>query len=138
MNRERLKQLADALRAQNLRFDNHSVGFNMSVYHYEFATDGRPDGIERKTPRGNMPEDCGSVACIAGWTELMFKEPKCPFHSTHRKAAYILELTEDEAGLLFCPSYEVLSGGYRESIPLSHAVAVLEHAAETGIIDWSI
>lgn len=112
MNVENILKVADAI-------ENHEIadlGFNMAVI---------------KAPsRNEVPDmsghDCGTVACIAGWTHTLF-----PAHSGD--AGFSLGLADDVAESLFLPS-----GWLSNTITPQKAAKVLRNLTETGVVNWDV
>lgn len=75
--------------------------------------------------------DCGTCACIGGWT-LALLSAKRADHFSEDRAADLLGLTEDEAAELFRPEGWSAPGLYTRP----HAVRVLDHLLATGEVDW--
>lgn len=72
--------------------------------------------------------ECGTVACIAGWTYLTYGGCGDPYS----EARNLLGLDEDRADALFLPY-----GCDWEDITPAHAAQTLRKLAETGEVDWS-
>jgi hypothetical protein len=129
INVENILKVADAI-------EQHSIpdlGFNMKNWFNE-AGDGIVD---------NSGHNCGTVACIAGWTAYLAKGSE-PTHAywtykdghTSKIAREFLGLSRWEAGDLFEPG--AVAAADWGSIKPSQAVAVIRHLAATGEVDWSI
>jgi hypothetical protein len=103
------------------------------------------DMIEKLEPRQFDMSDyvteneCGTVACIAGWTYLTYGDPAGE-GDPHELAAIHLGLDEDRADDLFLPN--PLTSGlpscvtYAQITP-AHAAQTLRKLAATGEVDWS-
>jgi hypothetical protein len=53
---------------------------------------------------GFWGDTCGTVGCLAGWTYLLgtpSPQPQPPAHQVYQQARLLLDLTEDQALLLF-------------------------------------
>jgi hypothetical protein len=127
MNKEVINAVADAIaRSELARCD---VGFNMSKY--VASSEGWVD---------QTGHECGTVACIAGWTAMMFDAdgnrlaaPDLPSEfSAHMTAQSAMGLTSRQADALFTPDRLDYA-----TITQCQAVAVLRKLAETGKVDWS-
>jgi len=81
--------------------------------------------------------DCNTVACIGGWTDLLFaKSQSQPWvNLPGNSAEMLLGLTEDEANALFCPpNYSRSNNPYTQA----EAVWTLRNLAETGEVKWRV
>lgn len=74
---------------------------------------------------------CGTVACIGGWTNIIFRSE----NDSTAAAAEKLGLDADTAHALF---FEYSKGGGSYAIPPKRAAKVLRHLAKTGKVDWTI
>jgi hypothetical protein len=108
------------------------------------------DAIERGGMNLAMDEwvnDCGTAACIGGWTVALFNNEGRLRPSTlmgdrlSRKidrsmatytVARLLDLGPDQVGLLF-PNQ-----GIRNRITREHAVRTLRNLALTGLVKWEV
>lgn len=109
MNKDNVLTVADGI-------DNSAVpdlGFNMNWWEIE---------SDDNSARDMSGHNCGTIACIGGWTERLFPGVE---------ASETLGLTGSQARALFYPD------GHFDATP-DKAVAVLRHLAETGEVDWSI
>jgi len=118
MNKERILQLADVIekKPHRRRFNRSSpnkklTGFNMSEWH------------------------CGTVGCIAGWTQHLFGTGT-PNYDSGIEAAKLLGLHDRAATDLFIPGKAIFCT--LDEVKPRQAAAVLRHLAETGKVDWSI
>lgn len=121
MNKERILELADHLERLMDPATETEAGFSMSIWD-----------SEGEDLRGQYPDhsghDCGTLCCIAGWTERLWPEPD--------------DYAGDILGLSRAMSYDLFEP--RESYPDPYtstprrAAAVLRHLAATGEVDWSI
>lgn len=124
MNVERIRQLAAHLRdpatAPHFDIDNW------------LAVVG---GNEAERPIGEIIHECGTVACIAGHAVALFSPGERLSEALiWDAAAKLLELSGGESGHLFLPHQGALSF----HISATDAAVVLDHLADTGVIDWSI
>lgn len=113
MNAENILKVAKAI-------EQHSIpdlGFNM--------------GVVCGKARYDLPDlsghNCGTVACVAGWTNKVFNTP-----ASAAAAGDILGLSDDVSELLFLPE-----GWTENDIKPDQAVRTLRHLAETGEVDWT-
>lgn len=108
MNAEKILRVAQAIEDHEI-----DLGFNMSLWH----SDTLPDRSGR---------NCGTTACIGGWTEMVFKG---------EAAQEALGLTTREADQLF---YAMGAGQYfGMAATAEQAVAHLRSIAETKVIEWN-
>lgn len=130
MNVENINLVADTIEDHAKRGEGlRGVGFNMSVYGFTVA-DCRPDHID----------DCGTVACIAGWACLIALPGIANLEQFEEDTGEILEdfaadflgLDWDKSGALFLPD----EPAWPDITPMQ-AVRVLRHLAKTGEVDWS-
>lgn len=77
-------------------------------------------------------QDCGTCACIGGWTQILFNAPYESTLEYSHSAFELLGLTEPEAERLFCPPDFHDSSLY----PQDRVVRTLRRLAETGEILW--
>lgn len=98
--------------------------FNMDDY---LVWDG-PENLY-SMPIGRAVNVCGTAACIAGWTQVIF-DPDRELDDDLARVA--LGLTHPQAEALFMPS------GDRDKLTRKQAVTVLDHYLATGEIDWSV
>ena len=121
MNREKIRQVADAL--ENLPTGSSPGMFKLTHYTHE----------------------CGAPACIAGWTvaldETEFNEEtaaqfylgeyfSCREQTIHRQAANILGLDIWGASALFTPNV------WPADVSSKQAARVLRFLADYGVVDW--
>jgi hypothetical protein len=113
MNRERILELADRIEAapHKLRYDEDAgcsrkpTSFNMRIWH------------------------CGTVACIGGWAEALYKEP----------ADFALGLGGQTMTALFFPESEFIPEHQRiqhKDVTPQIAARCLRNLAKTGKVDW--
>ena len=115
MNVENILKVAEAIEQHSIA----DLGFNMSIV----TGPVRPDRLDMSG------HNCGTVACIAGWTNAVFKNA-----SPHTPAAAgYLGLEADQADELFCPE-----GWMDGDIKPEQAVRTLRHLAVSGEVDWSV
>ena len=115
-NVERLRKLADHIKTLGNREEASENAFDMESYCYG---------------------DCGAPSCIAGWAVWMFDPSPRDIRScsVFRRAKDILSLSLTEAEELFkCQGVRDLEW---ELIGPKAAAEVIEHFAETGVVDWS-
>jgi hypothetical protein len=131
LNKKRLLQLADVLEAHSIP----DVGFNMWTFYIEL------DKAERGL-RDYSNHKCGTVACIAGHTLLLFEEngrrileERSFVDDISQKAAEILGLRPWQTSELFYQTSIPTRGG-RQPITPQHAARVIRHLAATGEVDW--
>jgi hypothetical protein len=82
--------------------------------------------------------ECGTVACIAGWTYLTYGEAS-NIGDPHESAAIHLALDTPSGQSLFIPTSNdglPRSTNYANITP-AHAAQTLRKLAETGKVDWS-
>ena len=121
MNEDMILRVADAIEFGNIPW----LGFNMNAF---FVTD--VFGEDRS------PRDCGTVACIAGWTIAVADNMSPPASDLVRqfgRAAKILDLSPYQSDELFFGSH---AGIELWDITPSHAARVMRHLAQTGQVDW--
>lgn len=130
MNKANILKVADAIEQHSIKW----LGFNMSAWFDD-------------EPRENMHEDktghnCGTVACIGGWTAAVLLNRKTENGASKAVSRVsedrlwkFLGLEERVAQKLFLPNSKV-SGPWRNITP-RQAVRVLKYLAETGKVDWS-
>lgn len=80
-------------------------------------------------------EDCGTPACIAGWSMAIWQRPYSVFG---RVGAELFGLGADDAHLLFFPATVATCGLGYSGVRPAHAAAVLDHLIRTGRVDWSV
>ena len=91
--------------------------------------------------------DCGSPACIVGWTLLVkhgWRSDKDmpPWTVAQNLARNDMRLTEEQAMSLFAPREDEEGWDYkakrgdRDYITVDHAVATLKHLWATGDVSW--
>lgn len=122
MNVERIRQLADHLRAP-------ATAAHFDIDNWLCV----PHGDEADRPIGEVIHTCGTVACIAGHAVALFR-PTERFGEAFiwDAASKLLGLTTEESTHLFLPH----SGPTSFDITAEQAAAVLDHLADTGEIDW--
>lgn len=135
MNKRTILKVAKAIETAAKRKEGlRGVGFNMDSYIAD-ADEVRCDHVD----------SCGTVSCIAGWTCLVAGglndadslreiEATQSVYAIPRRAAEILGIDFETRYDLFTPH----GAGPWASITPAHAVAVLRHLAETGVVDWSV
>ncbi len=128
MNRERIKglitQIGKVPRSK----------FNMS--NWIAGVIGRNKGREAAT--GNEKHTCGTSACIAGWTVLLYSDSPTSGVGVATEAARLLELPETKANALF---YGYMSNGGQvelSKITQKQAVTTLERLLATGDVRWDL
>jgi hypothetical protein len=133
MRKDVVLAVADAI-------ENHSradLGFNMGHYisHADWGSDGDKSG-----------HNCGTVACVAGWTVAIFNEKgekrdlslsilkRLDFDDTIvSRATDAMDIHSEDAEQLFHPADRFTW----ESITPAKAASVLRHFAETGMVEWT-
>lgn len=118
MNKANIHQVANAIEDKSIA----GLGFHMNYFM-----------------SANPGAGCGTVACIAGWCNLI--NGNDINQSSFYFAQKWLDLSYEEADNLFyanqhpgwATSYSVL-----EDITAEQAVRTLRHLAETGEIDWTV
>lgn len=122
MNRKNVKLVRDHIaKLSPARFDMRSLHI-VNGYKANF-------GI----PNDRILIDCGTAACIAGWTNAILGNPDSEYDDATDAAAR-LGLDEREADDLFTPRGFDVKGRFTRA----QAVAVLDHLLETGKVDWSV
>ena len=115
MNVENILKVADAI-------EKHAIpglGFNMAELKTSMLNT-HPDMSEQP--------HCGSVACVAGWTNILFGTPE----GDRESAQLHLGLDDEQEYELFLPT------GYWNNIyTAQEAVDALRHLASTGNVEWS-
>lgn len=155
-NKERLLKVADMVEKGQHKFNGLHVAFNMKDWFdteakwYRHVADNEKRHklfVESAVPYANQPEElrlksrpdlmdpfaCNSVACIAGWTCLIFDYEKAQSigYDHQEEAMIFLDLTRYEAEELFLgKAYGYVTG--------PRAARVIRHFAETGVVDWNI
>jgi len=133
VNAENVLKVADAIENRAIP----GVGFNMDWYELN-------DPEKAKSYDRLNIENCGTVACIAGWTHLLFDDDSRKEPFTHAKE--VLGLSYDQARQLFYADNhpdKVDDGWGSMQAPLDDitpeaAIRTLRHLAATGEVDWSI
>lgn len=133
LNKDNILAVADAIEART----RVGIGFTMDY----FIVERRYIAGAREIPpaEASKEEDCGTVACIAGWCNLM--NGKSETTGTFRFASKWLGLAAAQHDELFFASNhpdwdentEVLS-----AISAEQAVRTLRNLAETGKVDWTV
>ena len=116
MNVENILKVADAI-------EQHSIpdlGFNMAEWHSK-AYEDAPD---------RSGHDCGTVACIGGWTEAVLNNGK-EFPSWEDVGACLGLGAIDSEQLFF-------GNGCNTRTTLAQAVRTLRHLAATGKVNWHL
>lgn len=134
-NRKNILAVADAIESSALtkaRLVKNRIGFNMATY----------GGVGFGDKAGH---NCGTAACIAGWTLVMFdddgfprEKPLSPSELRNSacimvRAAGALGLEDKVARKLFVPDVDILS-----DLAPQRAVRVLRHFARTGKVNWDL
>jgi hypothetical protein len=129
MNRENILKVADAIENATLAKEQ-GLGFNM----LDFFAEDRYD----PTGHDHTGHECGTTACIAGWTVAMEVGKKIQNMTTteiRTTAQRILGLSDSEVSDLF---YAYGSLRFIGHIKPKEAATVLRHFAKTGYVDWLI
>lgn len=101
------------------------IGFNMNWW-YSPTTDPTEEDLSGR--------NCGTVACIGGWTEVVFGIS----HSDPMSVAKdTLGLSEGDANHLFFPRQDI-GECHPYDATMDQAIFLLRHLAETGEIDWEL
>lgn len=131
--RERLEYLRDFLRA--LPVERFYIGNYVSI--------GVPGSFRGTRSTADLNE-CGTAACIAGWTAYLFSGApvSAEYDATtgdnppaHDLAAGLLGLNDDEAFSLFVPLGISLSWSEITNV---QAAQVIDEYLTDGVVDWSI
>lgn len=137
---DRLNALADAIERQELL--KHSIGFNMNSW---FSEANQQDINHENLMMG----ECGSVACIAGWTVALDRNGDGMDGAALRndlesysagiaaRAMNILGLNSEEMKFLFTPWVHFQIGARDRSLTPARAVAVIRDFAKTDTIQWN-
>lgn len=121
MNIERLKLLRDFISIVP------KEKFNMDFWCATIDENGElTSTIRGPTSSEEMLHTCGTVACLGGWTEVLF-DNHVDFGSAHR----LLGLTEEQGNSLFHPD-----GGAWWAITREDAVSTIDRLIETGDVVW--
>ena len=130
MNRDRIRLVADRIRSQPFGDEDAASGFNMCPV--AFHANGAPADIVGFTLalQGGFNDDTDDVACSIGTVR--------PWILARR----FLGLTQDEASALFVPMTDNywfwdLPGDACYISP-DRAATVLDHLAETGVVNWDV
>lgn len=124
MNVERIRQLA-----AHLSEPATAPHFDMDNWLSVMGED------EAERPIGEIIHECGTVACIAGHAVALFSPSERISEALiWDTAAKLLGLSGGESGNLFLPH----QGAQSFNISAADAAVVLDHLADTGLIDWSI
>lgn len=131
INAENILKVADAIEAKSLP----GLGFTMDYFIYSGL--GAADSDKLGVP------DCGTVACIAGWANMVMGERSSP---TFAAAAAFFGITEDQGEQLFYARNHPLAeediygdmNAPLEMISVEEAVRTLRHLAATGVVDWTV
>ena len=133
MKKENIKYLRNYL--ANLSCASGPVGFSMERWY------GSNHGL---TLKGVSPPECGTVACIGGWTDILFTktgrirakplfdddgENGCSYEQTGEKLG--LDSLQSDQLFFMTDSRKTLSGQ-----TLKDAVRVLTGLLETGKVRW--
>ena len=116
--RERIAYLSAFLR------DLPEQKFNMTTWAQ------RADADSKNAHLAIRDMECGTTACIGGWTNTLWPQEWRLWDST--RAMDTLGLTLDQGQELF------FGAGTQFSITSSQAADVLDHYLATGEVDWSV
>lgn len=121
MNIERLTTLYNMFSTRSFPED---TGFDMGTYldignHFAWTKEGRTA--------------CGTAACVAGFTILLWGDPRLP-EDPEAQARRLLDLDLLTASKLFMPSTDMLYG----NITPDHAAQTIHHLIATGEVKWPI
>ena len=81
-------------------------------------------------------QDCGTTACVAGWTVILFGTPedlRDYGNQVSHYAAVLLDIGLTESRQLFLPNIRDVS---YDDITAADAADTLRRFAHTGIVDW--
>ena len=107
-----------------------------------WASDGDDENLDQAT--ATVLHNCGTAACIGGWTEALFNPDALQFRGTRGlwspdaplpkdSAGTLLGLTVAQAHDLFMPPHT--SGAWSDITP-AIAADTLRRLAETGQVEW--
>lgn len=134
MKRDAIQRLIDALEADELRDERDAkIRFNMGTW-FGMTNEGG-DHVQGEE------HECGTAACLAGWTVILHKGIDRttrslkigPYDFIEDVAASILGLDSVTAARLFVPS---VAGWPLHRIKRKHGIRVLKRLLETGKVDW--
>jgi hypothetical protein len=125
MNKERLLELADLLETEKV-----AKHFDMNDY---FRTKDQRTYTDE--PLGAVLDECGAVACIAGWAIAHFEPKRYVSYSMVDEVAKDILGIKGYAGDLFCPA-GIPPGRWSEVSPTDAAQTIRSYV-ETGVVDWS-
>lgn len=123
MNKKRILRVADAIEKAELA--KRDIGFNMNVLFGRTEECSAEEGEETIDYTG---KNCGTLACIAGWTCLLFEPLQNPNFGL---AQALLDLDYPTANSLFWGDRRDL-----EKITSAEAVSTLRHLARSGRVRW--
>jgi hypothetical protein len=122
MNRENIQKVRDHIASLP------PERFDVSRF-FGLGSDELPEDAET-AKAGQFVTNCGTTACVGGWT-LAVLDPEHSIFGAPVRAAELLGIDRSEARELFY-------GGICVSAEQRQAVAVLDHLLATGEVDWSV
>ncbi len=128
MNIENINLLIDTLRSP--RAAGH---FDMNQWLVDAEGKEFTDTVSKKA----VINECGTVACIGGWCDVLAEEQGFTTSDQHSSVSYAAEwlgISYSKAFQLFYPSDGKM---YELTNPLI-AARVVEHLRDTGGVNWSI
>lgn len=120
MNKAAIRRTALAIITGELALrKKNPIGFNLGPFY--------ADNGQYRDRTGN---NCGTVACVAGWAHFIHggKSTKAGF--INRRATKLLGLNEETASKLFAPDF------IRSDITPTQAALTLYILADTGKVNW--
>lgn len=106
--------------------------FKMSTW-VDVIDEEEDDRDSNELTAGDIKHDCGTCACIGGWTDALFREPKDrPMQHSTLDTGKLLGLTGGQTYELFTPK-----GVAWIEVTQEKAAEVLTRLIETGRVDWS-
>lgn len=119
MNKDNIRKVRDVIASQPAaKFDMARLFTTQDLRDWWIL---RPDAVLN---------ECGTAACIAGWTLVVFQPEQLSTKGAVDAEPY-LGLNEGQAFKLFTPP-----GWKTERYTRAHAVRVLDHLLETGEVNW--
>ena len=128
MNKERILQLAD-----HLEKPETVEHFNMTT----FVSASKAGYIPSEAPIGELINNCGTTACIAGHAHVLFAPMNAWVDIDFPQSCELLGIDDRRAYDLFRHFYIPTKDGKREVTNLD-AAKVLRNHVETGEVDWSV
>lgn len=128
MNRENIQKVRDYIA------ELEPSQFRMDQWADQLDANGESMLIDFAQRDSLLRHDCGTCACIGGWTMALLGEGKITMSS--EAAGALLGLGKNEATCLFYPAY--IANREWGKITPEQGVRVLDHLLETGKVDWSV